>query len=218
MKLRFQSRKPSGRNLFHIIFSADHEAALYKTPGQYVTMSRGSSESFFALSSAPNGNDLEFLVKNDGGIARILCEDAQPDIECSAPQGSGFPLETAVGRPVHLFSMGSGIGPFRALIQHRKRGRFSSGPVTLWQGSFTRESLPFAEEYDAWRASGIDVRVCLDRDSGPDAGNIVDHLRREKMDMSTAVGYWIGSREFGEAVGALAADRGLPPERFITNF
>lgn len=218
MKLRFRSRRETGRNLYHICFSADTEAGLYTTPGQFVAMSRGPANGFFAIASAPNDDEMEFLVKNEGELARILCEESEPEVECSTPQGNGFPLDAAVGRPVHMFSMGSGLGPFRALIRHRMKGRFSSGPVTLWQGSFTRESLPFADEYDAWRRSGIDVRLCLDRDPGDDAGSIIEHIRREKTDLSSAVGYWIGSREFGEAVSTEAAERGLPAERLFTNF
>lgn len=180
-------------------------------------MSRGAAKGFFAFSAAPNDKKLEFLVKNDGDIAKILCEEEDPQVECSPPQGNGFTLSGDGGRPVHLFSMGSGLGPLRALIQYRIQGFFHAPEITLWQASFTRASLPFADEYDAWRASGVVVRLCLDQDEGPDTGSIIEHLHREKIDLSEAVGYWIGSREFGEAVGRSAAQLGMKPERFLTN-
>ncbi len=207
----------SGRGLKHLILQVPTEVtAEYRTPGQYVVLSQGEEKSFFAIASAPNDAGLHLLVKDQPGLAARICA-LQPgeEIECSPAQGKGFQLDE--GRDTHLFSMGSGISPFRALIEHHINGGFKSSGLTLWQGCLDREHLPFSEDIARWESQGINIKLCFDRE-GDVVENVRQRLVREAPDLVGALAFWIGSKDFGSEVKDAAVNLGLKTDDYRSNY
>ena len=119
--------------------------------------------------------------------------------------------------------MGSGLAPLRAYIlssMRRKSGVPAADKLCLWQGSFTREHLPFREEYEKWESAGVEIVLCLDdqADFPGDSGNVVQRLKRNTPDLRDSAAFWIGSKEFGQALLVATGQLGLAPERLMTNF
>lgn len=228
-ELEIQSVRPSGRDLFHIVCAPGAEIqASYEKPGQFFEVERGALRGYFAVASAPGQAQLEFLIKDAGDLAHALCTSAPGDrFACSLARGAGFPERDASARPVHLFSMGSGLAPLRALIQGHLAGKFPAKSLWLWQGAFDAERLPFQNEYATWSARGLHVRLCLDHPGQPTAaapqaldyfhGNVADALRAEAPPVSNALCYWIGSREFGAAITTALTELGASGEQILTN-
>lgn len=189
------------------------------TPGQFLVVTDGSSEGFFAIANRPGREHLELLVKNKGDLAEKLCAaKAGAKFQSGAAQGNGFPKPDVTKQALHLFSMGSGIAPLRALIQTYLDGEWPGNAVTLWQSAFRRESLPFANEYAAWREAGLRVFECLDDAGDASTGNVVDQLALHKPDLKDSTVYWIGSKPYGEAVKTAALALGLQPDACVSNY
>ena len=218
--LKLISTRPSGENLVHLTFSAPSEVQdSFVSPGQFLKLSEGELESYFALASAPHKEEVDLLVKKGEGLAGVVCAlEPGDEIETSLALGDGFALEGAATHDTHLISMGSGIAPFRSLILSRIEGRIDIPALTLWQASFTREHLPFADEYARWEKSGVKVIVCLDQEEGPEKGQIPDRLKTRGISLADSLVFWVGSKDFGAGIKATAMELGLPEKRFSSNF
>lgn len=192
----------------------------YRHPGQYaIVVDSGidaEKKAYYAFSSLP-GEPVSFLLK-DVGAASSLCHAAPGyTVHLQAVEGSGFQIDDVTG-PMLLFSMGSGIGPFRPLIrallssQTRKNGLH----IELWQGSFTEADVPYRSEIDAWQRQGLRFIGCYDREGLMQ--NAVERLQQAAPDLSDATVFWVGSPEFGESLRKVALPLGLRPECFRSNF
>ncbi len=221
LSLEVRSVRESGENLFHLVCAAEPELLeSYHTPGQFLVITdEGGAEGFFAIANRPGQDGIELLIKNGGDLAAKLCA-AQPGAQfsCGVAQGKGFPRPADAQTPLHLFAMGSGIAPLRALIQTHLDGDWSGSTVTLWQSSFRREGLPFAGEYPAWREDGVRIYECLDDAGDASTGNVVDQLAKHKPDLSRCTAYWIGSKPYGEAVKTAVLALGLQPGAYLSNY
>src|SRR5258706_9846127 len=69
----------------------------HRAPGQVVKLrARGGAHGYFAIASAPTGDDrFELLLKRGAALADALCVEAQPGarLAVSPPFGRGFPVE-----------------------------------------------------------------------------------------------------------------------------
>ncbi|MEQ9366262.1 MAG: FAD-dependent oxidoreductase [Leptospirales bacterium] len=239
-RLRILSKQESGKDLIHLTCAADGAVLeSFHTPGQFLVVSvpgDGSGEAkkgFFAIASRPGAEHIELLIKRQGAPATALCDaPVDSEFECSEAQGGGFAAPTGRIDHIHLFAMGSGLAPLRSYIltslaaeesaSAPKKNRGATPPpmskLTLWQGSFAKANLPFRDEYEAWEAAGLEIILCLDQDSEEIPGNVSERLRELSPDLRGSAAYWIGSKEFGQALKEATARCGLPPEALFTNF
>ncbi|MCB1319362.1 MAG: hypothetical protein KDK34_03860 [Leptospiraceae bacterium] len=223
--LNITSIRPESEQMFHLRCSATADVrAAYIRPGQYAQLYGGAKAGYYALASAPDDSYLEFLIKNEGEPSTQICAMRVGDELRAGPiSGAGFVLpEQLQARAAqlhwHLFSMGSGIGPMRALIRFFLGGHLECAGITLWQCSFERSHVPFLSELRAWEAGGVRVHLCLDRPGQDFTGNLAENVARENPDMRSAVGCWIGSPAFGDSVRQITAQTGLAAGNLITNF
>lgn len=194
-------------------------SASFLVPGQFVEIELDEQKSFFALASAPGESEAQLLVKAQGGLSDLLAALAPgSQVQMGPALGAGFPVAQCHGRDVHLFSMGSGLAPFRSLVRAIISGKLSSGPVTLWQAAFTRAHLPYADEYAEWHNAGISIEICLDKGPQEERVSLLEKLAARAPVLDDAVAFWVGSPAFGAAVKAAAMDLGLPESNYLSNY
>lgn len=218
-ELVVRQNRPSGEGMHHLICAAPSGfSAQYRNPGQFTNIGLGGQSSPFAFASAPGEMELEFLIKYKEGIAARLCGVQERDIILAdTVSGRGFDLRQVVGRPLHLFSMGSGIAPLRAVIGRFLIGQLSLPQITLWQGSYSPKYLPFAYEYAMWESKGIKMKICFDNKAPPKSLNVVEMVRAERPLLEEAAACWAGSEDFGSDLQAATSALGLPRELFLDN-
>ncbi len=196
----------------------------YARVGQYVTLaSRETEPGYFSIASAPRENELSFLIRIEPGkpkteaLARVAIGDY---LSISEPTGPGYPLELQHGRDLLLLAAGTGIAPLRALIRELLRSRADYARVTLIYGAADEASLAFREEFDTWRAAGIDVRVVLSRaeeEWNGLRGYVQDHLGDLDLHPERTSAFVCGRPEITHAVHAALRGVGLADERIFEN-
>lgn len=190
----------------------------FEHPGQYAivvdSVTDRGKKSYYSFSSLP-GEPVSFLLK-DSGAASALCH-AWPGytVELLSVEGEGFQTGDVRGSML-LFSMGSGIGPFRSLIRSIMSSPGQNPDLELWHGAFTEADLPYRNEIEAWQKQGLRFVGCYDREGLMQ--NAVQRLQQAAPDLSDATVFWVGSRDFGESLQKTALALGLRPERFRSNF
>ncbi|MCR9142633.1 MAG: hypothetical protein NXI24_10310 [bacterium] len=230
-RLRLAAKEESGTDLFHLSWEADGAVLeSFHTPGQFLVVNTPPTDAapeggkgFFAIASRPGSGGIELLIKRSGGSATALCDaEIGAEFDCSEAQGAGFAAPAGRVDQIHLFSMGSGLAPLRSYILSRMAAAGGSASplskVTLWQGSFAKSNLPFRDEYEAWEAAGLEIVLCLDQDLDSVPGNVIERLEEIAPDMRGSAAYWIGSKEFGQALRVAATECGLPEDALFTNF
>ncbi len=202
-----------------LVFEAPaHLRETYRVPGQFLDIQAAGGRGYFALASAPSDPQMELLIKEQGGLTAVLCEmPVGGELDVGEARGLGFDLSDVDGASLHLFSMGSGIAPLRALIRSILSGHFRPNSTHLWQGAFSKSYLPYPDEFPEWERQGISVEYCFDQE-GPAPATVPDLLAARAPDLSQALCFWIGSPAFGESVIRVARSLGAPPERVRTNF
>ncbi len=211
--LTIQSIERQTELLYHVQMQETLDA--FTEPGQYAIVQADGKKAYFAFSSMP-GEPVSFLLKNEGHPASLLCKAKPGDrFDLLSVEGTGFD-RTGAGDDILLFSMGSGLGPFRSLLRFVYAERWQPGSLQLWHGAFTEADLPYKEEILEWQNRGLRFVGCYDREG--QKLNAVQRLKQASPDLSKATLFWIGSREFGEALQEVALSLGLKPERFRSNY
>ncbi len=125
-------------------------------PGQFVTLdlpiheNRNKRWRSYSIASAPDGgNVIELVVvRLDGGLGSCyLCDEIKPGdtLTLRGPQGI-FTMPEVIDRDLVLICTGTGIAPFRSMVQHIRNAKISHGNIHLVFGTRTREDLLYAEE------------------------------------------------------------------------
>lgn len=193
----------------------------HQSPGQYALMGwHRDTLAPLALASVPGMRPLEVLI----GSATVEEQDGLLDDDgplwASDPQGRGFPLERARGRPLLLFAGGAGLGGLRAVIEALLPRRDAYGPVTLYYGVRTAELFCFRDRFEAWRAHGVDVVEVVSRDpSYPGLrGYVQDALPAVIEGAAEAIGFVCGRPEMEHDVTRALAARGVPEANVFRNW
>ena len=217
--MRLKLNAPCGRGMRRLVFAAPPSLRSgFRVPGQFLEIKAVGEQGFFAIASAPAEPNLELLVKEQTGLAAHLCQLSEgAEIGVAEILGRGFDLSSIDGRPLHLFSMGSGLAPLRALLRALPKGPDKPTEVFLWQASFSRSYLPYPEEFPEWEQAGVRVFYCFDQE-GTGSASVPERLRSSRIDLSEAVCVWVGSPAFGESVRTAAIEMGAHESRVLTNF
>lgn len=201
-----------------------HDDALraHLSAGQYVKLSVLGVEGHFALAAAP-GRPFELLVKRGSALGDAMAGlTPGAEIAVSAPLGKGYPLASHRGRDVHLFAVGSGIAPVRAVIDAIRGDRAAWGRVMLWDGQRQEDHLAYKAERTAWRADRIEVIECLSAPIGEWAGprgRVMEVFEARPPELTAdAVAYVCGMKAFVEELKGKLGGRGFGAERIFQNF
>lgn len=193
----------------------------HTTPGQYALMGwdRGSLYPM-ALSSVPGDTPLEVLIGTYTEEERAALLAQQGPLWASDPQGPGFDLERARGKPLLLFAGGSAIGAVRPVVESVLRHREAFGPVRLFFGARRQADFCFAERFDAWRAGGVELTLVASQDptwTGP-TGYVQEHVPAKLPAAADTHAFVCGRPEMEEHVKAALLARGVPAANVCKNW
>lgn len=201
-------------------------AERHVSPGQYALMGwRRDTLTPMALASVPGLKPLEVLIGSatEEEQAALLDEsgsDRGGPLWASDPQGPGFPLEKARGRPLLLFAGGAGIGAIRAVVETLLPHREAYGPVTLFYGVRAPELFCFRERFETWRQHGVDVVEVVSRDPSYAGlrGYVQEALPAALERASEAVAFVCGRPEMERDVADALVFRGVSAQHVFRNW
>ena len=151
-----QRSKRAYPSLLKIRFDED-ETDIDFAPGQYVTVRYGGVPRPYSIASSPNDDALEICVRRvpGGKLTTQLCSEAEvgDDVTLRGPNGE-FTLQEPSGRDVVFLATGTGVAPFRSMIEYTfEEGRDEYGgeqrDVWLFLGTGWRDDLAYREEFRA---------------------------------------------------------------------
>ncbi|MCA1629266.1 MAG: hypothetical protein LC785_03155 [Acidobacteria bacterium] len=196
-------------------------------PGQVAQLRAGETLSYFALASAPEDEELEFLIKRTGGASGDAGEPfynlKEGDrVELAQIVGRGFHVDSYAGHDLVFVAMGTGVAPVRSALRHAiaRAGRF--GRLVVLYGARTPEDFCYADETEEWQAAGVELRQVISRPDGyewaGETGYVQSLLDHVLPTLSSPVAFLAGSREMIEHTRDRLREMGLDAEKILTNY
>lgn len=193
-------------------------------PGQVAVLRvSDSASSYFAFASAPEDEELEFLVKRKGEAGVKLFEMKEGDrVELTEVVGRGFPLSECKGKDLVFVAMGTGVAPLRSALRHVLRHKQDYGQLIVLYGARTPDDFCYRDETEEWEAAGVELRQVISRPDGHDwsgptgyVQTLLDHI---VPDLPAPVALICGSREMLEQTRERLRLLGFAPEEILTNY
>ena len=210
-------------------FRMRHEGgrAIPYEPGQVAQLRAGETLSYFAIASAPEDGELEFLIKRTGGASN---EPGGPfyslregdTVGLAQIVGRGFHVDAHAGSDLVFVAMGTGIAPVRSALRHAiaRPGRF--GQLVVLYGARTPEDFCYADETEQWQAAGVELRQVISRPDGYEwagqTGYVQSLLDHVLPTLASPVAFLAGSREMIEHTRDRLREMGLDAEKILTNY
>jgi NAD(P)H-flavin reductase len=195
------------------------------TPGQVALLEvEGEGRAYFAIASAPEDDELEFLVKRTNDPpGRALYEMKPGDsVRLVEIAGHGFDLAALEGRDLVFVAMGTGVAPLRSALRSVLRHAEDFGQVVVLYGVRTPEDFCYQDETEAWKAAGVELREVISRPDGYEwsgqTGYVQSLLDNVLPSLSDPVALVCGSREMIEQTRDRLHEMGFEPGRILTNY
>ncbi|QGA83112.1 FAD-binding oxidoreductase [Halomicrobium sp. LC1Hm] len=135
----------------------DPDTELDFEPGQYVTLRSGDTPRAYSLANAPAEHELEFCIRRVPG-GRLTSElfvhvEEGDEVVVRGPYGE-MALSNPSGRDVVFLATGTGVAPFRSMIEHlfatgQDTYRGTKRDVWLFLGCAWRDDLPYREWFES---------------------------------------------------------------------
>ena len=160
-------------------------------PGQFTMLyAFGVGEVPISI-SGPAGPGLVQTIRSVGAVTRALCEaDPGQLIGVRGPYGTDWGVADAAGRDLVVVAGGIGLAPLRGALLAALATKEMYRRIVVLIGGRSPEELVFAGELAAWRASGADVLVTVDRAEAGWTGHVgvvTQLIDRAKIDPATAL-------------------------------
>jgi NAD(P)H-flavin reductase len=227
-KLTIKRVRDEGRNVRSFDMSPeealDGAHGIEFLPGQVAVLRAGEADSsYFAFASAPEDEELEFLVKRSTGASAALFEMRTGDrVELMEIVGHGFPLSEHKGKDLVFVAMGTGVAPLRSALRHVLRHKQDYGQLVVLYGARTPHDFCYQDETEGWEAAGVELREVISRPDGHDwsgptgyVQSLLDHII---PDLSAPVALICGSREMIAQTRDRLSQMGFAPEAILTNY
>ena len=206
--------------------AADDAARLVYAPGQIAALRVGQGRpSYFAFASAPEDDQLEFLIKRTGesGASPALYELSEGDsVELVEIAGRGFPLDAHEGRDLVFVAMGTGVAPLRSALRHALARPDRFGQLVVLYGARRPSDFCYAGEVETWKAAGVELRQVVSQPDGYEwagqTGYVQSLLDNVLPTLSSPLALVCGSRQMIEHTRDRLHEMGLPPESILTNY
>ena len=220
--LRFKTKikeiVPLAPNVKNFVISADN-FDFY--PGQYVSIilkkGEGDVRRPYSIASKPGSGSLEFCIKIiPGGLITPLLDqlDAGSEVEILGPLGDFTLKEDSMDKDLVFVSSGTGIGPFRSMINYLLKNDFKK-KVTLITGYRYEEDTLYEDEFLELEKKHENFsyhRILSKPNSGE--GGYVQNLVEKNLD-SGANYYICGLKEMINSVKDLLLDKGIPEDNIF---
>lgn len=195
--------------------------AQHRSAGQYCEIRLDGHTGFFAIASPPGAERPEFYVQDNGGSSTAML--ASPEgtaVELGPPSGPGYALDALLAHHGPLYALATGSGWYglrSALWALAAAGR----TATVFAGFRDPPSVLDSAGQQRLRDRGFVVDVCLSRPPSSWTGRrgYVQHALFGEVDRLDHA--WLlacGQPEMQDAARHHAVERGLRPERFLTNY
>ena len=196
-------------------------------PGQVAALRVGGAAErsfYFAFASAPEDEELEFLVKRaggDGGQAFYHLGEGDP-VELTSVVGHGFPLDAHRGKDLIMIAMGTGVAPLRSTLRHALSRADDFGQLVVLYGARTPDDFCYRDETETWQAAGVELRQVVSKPDGYEwagsTGYVQSLLDHVLPGLTEPVALVCGSPEMITHTRARLQEMGLAPEAILTNY
>ena len=193
-------------------------------PGQVAVLRVANGEqSYFALASAPEDAELEFLVKRGGGASETIFEMGEGDrVALTGIAGTGFALDEQRGKDLVFVAMGTGVAPLRSALRHVLKRPGDFGKLVVLYGARTPDDFCYRDETESWEAAGVELRQVISRPDGHDwsgptgyVQSLLDHVLPE---LKSPVALICGSREMIEQTRDRLQQMGFARDAILINY
>lgn len=194
------------------------------TPGQVAVLSvTGEDPAYFAFASAPEDEELEFLVKRKVG-ASVRIFDMQPGERVGLVEvvGRGFQMDEHQGKDLVFVAMGTGVAPLRSALRHAIQRKDLFGKLVVLYGARTPDDFCYRTETESWEGAGVELRQVISRPDGHDwsgptgyVQSLLDNVLRE---LSSPIAFVCGSREMIDQTRERLQQMGFAPNEILTNY
>lgn len=188
-------------------------------PGQFTMLAAGGGGEV-PISISGDSDHPELLVhtvRAVGLATQSICA-ARPGrrLAVRGPFGIPWPVAELEGLDVVIIAGGIGLAPLRPAILRLLARRPRYGRLVLLYGGRTPDQLLYADELEAWRDRGLDVRVSVDS-AGPDwlghVGVVTRLIKRAGLDPARTAAALCGPEVMMRFTCAALRDAGLPATR-----
>ncbi|MDQ3803193.1 MAG: hypothetical protein M3416_04995 [Acidobacteriota bacterium] len=194
-------------------------------PGQVALLRVGDAgEAHFAIASAPEDEELEFLVKLSSDPACQSLYELRPGdrVELLEVTGHGFDLAAQEGRDLVFVAMGTGVAPLRSALRSVLPRAERFGQIVVLYGARTPEDFCYQDEVETWKAAGVELRQVVSQPDGYEwagsTGYVQSLLDNVLPNLSDPVALVCGSREMIEQTRDRLHEMGFAPGRILTNY
>lgn len=193
-------------------------------PGQVAVLKAGTAPpGYFAFASAPDDDEIEFLIKLGNGASGVIYEMQPGDhVELVEIVGHGFALEDQKGKDLVFVAMGTGVAPLRSALRQVFKHRGDYGQLVVLYGARTPPHFCYTDETAAWEAEGVELREVVSRPDGHEwsgptgyVQSLLDHI---VPDLKSPVALVCGSPEMIAQTRDRLLQMGFPPEAVLTNY
>ena len=221
-RVREQARDT--RSFDMMLEGAEGSRGLKFTPGQVAMLRAGDERpAYFAFASAPEDEEVEFLIKRGGGAGGLIYEMGEGSrVELVNIVGQGFALQEQKGKDLVFVAMGTGVAPLRSALRHSIRHADDYGQLVVLYGARTPDDFCYRDETETWEAAGVELRQVISRPDGHDwsgpTGYVQSLLDHVLPDLQSPVALVCGSREMIEQTRDRLQQMGFAPEEILTNY
>lgn len=193
-------------------------------PGQVAVLRVGeAAPAYFALASAPEDAELEFLVKRRYGASEIIYEMSEGErVEMLNLVGHGFALDEQKGNDLVFVAMGTGVAPLRSALRHVLKRQSEFGQLVVLYGARTPDDFCYRDETGTWEAAGVELRQVISRPDGHDwygpTGYVQSLLDHVLPGLKSPVALICGSPEMMQQTRERLQQMGFLPEKILTNY
>ncbi len=195
------------------------------TPGQVALLEvEGAGRAYFAIASAPEDDELEFLVKRSNDPTCRALYETKPGgrVRLVEIAGHGFDLTAQEGRDLVFVAMGTGVAPLRSALRSVLPRAERFGQVFVLYGVRTPEDFCYSDEVETWKAAGVELRQVISRPDGYEwsgqTGYVQSLLDNVLPSLSDPVALVCGSRQMIEQTRDRLHEMGFVPEHILTNY
>jgi len=133
----------------------------------------GVGEVPISVSGRSGAAGIVHTLRAVGAVTRALHAARPGDVlGVRGPYGVGWFLPAPRNADLVVMAGGIGLAPLRPVVRHAIEHRSRYRHVALLIGARTPGDLLYPDEYDDWRAAGVDVRVTVDRAAAGWTGNV----------------------------------------------